>query len=294
VKKILFVTLSNIGDAVLTTPTLETLHQHYPDATIDLVCDPRSAQLFEYCPYRGQIFIKNKQDGLAGYLTLTRQIRSQHYDLAVDLKTDFLLWCARAKIKLAKVDRTDIHSAIKHHMALDQLHLHAKVPAAKIWLSDDEAQSVAQQMQDKKSILAFGIGANFEGKIWPVAQYARLTYLLADKFDCVMLLGNAKDGERSQAFKKMVNLPVLDFCGQLNLTQSCSALSHAHYFVGNDSGLGHMAAALGTPTFTIFGPGEPLRYKPWSDQAHYYQDPARNILNIEADMIYEMIQLPPV
>ena len=55
-QQILFITLSNIGDAIMTTPVLERLHQLYPDASIDLVCDPRSQSLFEHCPYRGEIF----------------------------------------------------------------------------------------------------------------------------------------------------------------------------------------------------------------------------------------------
>lgn len=289
VKKILFITLSNIGDAVLTTPTFETLHQNYPDATFDLVCDPRSAQLFEYCPYRGRLFIKNKQDGWAGYWALIRQLSAQRYDLAVDLKTDFLLWMINAKIKLKKVNHTGVHSAIKHHFALAPLNFDSRVPLAKVWLHPDEVHQIKQKIQGKKCILALGLGANFEGKVWPVEQFATLTNLLAERFDSVMLLGNAKDGKRSQAFKALVKLPVLDFCGQLTITQSCSALSQAQYFIGNDSGLGHMAAALGIPTFTIFGPGTPLRYRPWSERANYYQDPAQNILNVEADRIYSMI-----
>ena len=51
VKKILFITLSNIGDVILTTPTLEALHFKYPNAIFDIVGDKRSRILFKYCPY---------------------------------------------------------------------------------------------------------------------------------------------------------------------------------------------------------------------------------------------------
>lgn len=59
--KILLITLSNLGDAVMTTPVLEWLHQLYPGAVIDIVGDRRSSAVFSGCPYRGRILNKDKQ-----------------------------------------------------------------------------------------------------------------------------------------------------------------------------------------------------------------------------------------
>ena len=64
VNKILFISLSNIGDAVMTTPVLQALHELYPGAVIDIVGDQRSSVIFKHCPYRGKIFHKQKNSFL--------------------------------------------------------------------------------------------------------------------------------------------------------------------------------------------------------------------------------------
>jgi len=66
INKILFISLSNIGDAVMTTPVLQALHELYPEAVIDIVGDQRSSEIFKYCPFLGEIFHKHKSSFLRG------------------------------------------------------------------------------------------------------------------------------------------------------------------------------------------------------------------------------------
>ena len=61
VNKILFISLSNIGDAIMTIPVLMALHEHYPEAVVDIVGDQRSSEIFKHCPFRGEIFNKQKK-----------------------------------------------------------------------------------------------------------------------------------------------------------------------------------------------------------------------------------------
>jgi len=96
-KKILFITLSNIGDAILTTPTLEALHFKYPNAVFDIVGDKRSRILFKYCPYMNNFIEKDKGLGWYGILFLINKIRQERYDLAVDLRSDLLLYFIKSK-----------------------------------------------------------------------------------------------------------------------------------------------------------------------------------------------------
>ncbi|HEY0906587.1 MAG TPA: hypothetical protein VGE17_05250 [Methylophilus sp.] len=102
VERILFVTLSNIGDAVLTTPALMLLHRQYPQAIVDIVCDPRSAALFSHCPFRGRLLLRDKRDGWRGCWQLMQHCRQVRYDLIVDLKTDWLHHVVPAVRKLSK------------------------------------------------------------------------------------------------------------------------------------------------------------------------------------------------
>ena len=96
-KPVLFITRRHIGDAVMTTPVLELLHQRYPGTTIDIVAGPLSAALFEHCPYRGQIWRMAKGAGLADRLRLITALRRRRYELIVDLRTDGFAYLLRAR-----------------------------------------------------------------------------------------------------------------------------------------------------------------------------------------------------
>ena len=80
-------------------------------------------------------------------------------------------------------------------------------------------------------------------------------------------------------------LPVLDLCGRTSILQAAAVLQHATAFVGNDSGLGHIAAALGVPTITIFGPGDPERYRPWSENSQCVTGDSQDIRNVSVDEV---------
>ena len=290
VKSILFITLSNIGDAIMTTPVLEALHRKYPEAKIDILGDVRSQIVFKYCPYRGEFFVKQKKAGWRANLALLIKLRKKRYDLAVDLRTDGLLYLLRAKQKFAKLSskaNLHLHSVEKHMAAISSLQIKDQIIQTEVWLSDQERRVAHTVLAgyDGQRVLALGLGANFDGKIWPVSEFVALSHLLADHFDLILLLGNQQDAALSEVFIKNCKLTVLDFCGKLDLLTTAALLEKADYFVGNDSGLGHIASALKIRTFTVFGVGQPHRYRPWGQSAFWYQDPNQNISAISAKEI---------
>ena len=132
IKKILFVSLSNIGDAVMTLPTLIYLKKMYPSAKFDLICDARSVEIFQSFPSINKIYIRDKKGGISYQFRFIRKIRQTNYDLAVDLKTDFLLWFLRAKRKIRKVNNKSLHSVEKHFISIcSNLK---KIPDPKIYI----------------------------------------------------------------------------------------------------------------------------------------------------------------
>lgn len=295
VTKILFVTLSNIGDAILTTPSLEALHQQFPNAIIDIVCDKRSAIIFKHCPYLGTLIYKEKQGSWKTLLKLLKTLREKKYDIAVDLRTDVLLYFVKAKSKAFKVSNRktiNMHSVEKHYAALKALVTHP-IPSSKIWLSDNEMRLADEAIQSisQQRVLAIGIGANFEGKIWPATSFAILVNKLQPLFDVVCIFGDKNDISLSDAFKEVCDLPSIDFCGKLNLLETAAHIKKSSFFIGNDSGLGHIASALMVPTFTVFGVGQPTQYRPWGNKALWYQDPQFEIKNVDALLIASLVML---
>ena len=293
IKKILFITLSNIGDAILTTPTLEALHFKYPNAVFDIVGDKRSRILFKYCPYMNNFIEKDKSLGWYGILSLIRKIRQERYDLAVDLRSDLLLYFIKSKNFFFKASNNltlNLHSVEKHFLSIKKI-IQDKPPLTKIWLSDYESET-SRKIFNKYSntqFLALGLGANFNGKIWDVSKFIDLAKYLKDIFGVIILVGDLKDAALSEEFISEYKGVVINCCGHYNLLETAAIIKKSNFFVGNDSGLGHIASAVGTKSFTIFGVGNPYRYKPWGKNAFWIQDKNYEINNLDSKTIANKI-----
>ena len=286
VKKILFITLSNIGDVVLTSPTLLALIKQYKNAKIDVVGDSRSKILFTHCPMINGFYEKDKTKGLLGTISLIRALRKNRYDIAVDLRSDGLLYFIRAKKKFHKVRNNDVHSVVKHLQSIKEL----SIPHPAIWIgkkNEIEARKILPKKYDK--ILAIGLGANSSHKIWPAKNYAALCAMLKSSFTLVVLVGNKEDNQFTEHFKKFFDGNVININGVTDLLTTAAILKRAELFIGNDSGLGHIASAVKTKTFTIFGPGEPDRYRPWGAESYWYQNNEKDISKIKPAVIFQSI-----
>ena len=293
INKILFITLSNIGDVILTTPTLEALHFKFPNATFDIVGDKRSKILFKYCPYMDNFYEKDKDLGWCGVLLLIKKLRQKKYDLAVDLRSDGILYLVKAKKKLFKTSNKSslmLHSAEKHFLSLKNV-IKDNLPLTNIWLSDYENELTKKIIGKYKNnrFLTMGIGANFDGKIWDVSNYVELACILNNFFDVIILVGDKNDTTLSKEFISCFKGTIIDCCGYYDLLETAAIIKKSDFFVGNDSGLGHIASAVRTESFTIFGIGEPYRYRPWGDDASWIQDENHEINNIKPKTIANKI-----
>ena len=289
---ILFITLSNIGDVLLTTPVLQFLHRYDETASIDIVNDKRSSALLRHCPYRGEIFHKRKDQFLRGLPALLFELRRKRYDLIVDLRTDILAHLIRAGKRLTKTTAgRHVHAVEKHFCAVSAIAGDAKIPPTTLWLgqADKEyANTICRRLPGRKW-LCIGPGANWDKKIWPAENYTLLAQALSGEFDTVVLLGNEADKQQAQRIARCGRLPCINLCGRTALLQAAALLQRMTLFIGNDSGLGHMASAVNTPSFTLFGPGNPERYRPWGELAAWHAAPDQNIESILVDTVAEKV-----
>jgi len=281
VRHILLVTLSNIGDAVMTTPVMEALHGKHPQAIMDIVADPRSGELFAHCPYRGRVIHRDKQQGWRGSLALVRDLRRSRYDLIVDLRTDGLAWLLRGHRRLTRhgARRTEGHAVERHMEVIRRYVGTAGIPPTCLWLDGNEREFAGRTLAGLpgRRWLALGPGARWEPKRWPPGLFRELVQRCGKLFDAVVLLGSRSDADSCHTLADGLPLPCLDLAGQTRLLDAAALLERMTLFIGNDSGLGHLAAAVGTPTLTLFGPGEPQRYRPWNPRGRWLQSPNRDI-----------------
>lgn len=292
-RNFLVITLSNIGDAVMTTPVLEALHARYPDAVIDLVADRRSSAVFTHCPYRGRMVFKEKHDGWRGTLQLLRELRQTRYDLVVDLRTDGLAYLLRARRRLTKwcAKPRGPHAVEAHMGVLAALDIET-IPPTRIWLTAELQAEAAQRLHVLPGTrwLALGPGANWEPKIWPLPHFKELVERVRNDFDAIVLLGGPHDAERCERLSHNLPLETLNLAGKTNLLQAAAMLARVSVFVGNDSGLGHIASAMGTPTLTVFGPGQPDRYHPWGERARWLTSPENDLAQLRAETVADKLR----
>ncbi len=293
--RLLFVTLSNIGDLVMTTPALCALHAAYPDARIDVVADPRSSELLSRCPFLGRLEHRVKREGMAGLLGLVRRLRGERYEAIVDLRTDFLPWLLRGRRRSARWQARDFGPhAVEQHFTVASRVLPAPcaIPDPHIWLNDDDLAHATRLLGDlpgpRRLVLA--PGANWPGKCWPAASYAALACELHSEFDALILLGNAADVAALAGRFDEVGLPTLDLMGRTTLLEATAVMRQATLFVGNDSGLGHLASAAGIPSVTVFGPGRPARYRPWGRHARVVMAPDLDLERLAAATVARAVR----
>jgi ADP-heptose:LPS heptosyltransferase len=293
---LLFITRRHIGDALMTTPVLEAMHQRYPSARIDILAGPQSAILFEYCPYRGQIWRMDKGAGYQERLGLIRQLRRQHYDLIVDLRTDGLAYFLRAREKRTRWGARDriqrCHDVERHAAIFDRTLSLQALPSPVVWLdpkTTDQAQRRLRVLPGRRW-LALAPGANWGPKCWPVARFVELIAAIGEEFDGVLLLGGPDDIPRSRELAELIQYPCLNLTGDTDLLLAAGLLAKASAFVGNDSGLGHLASAVGTPSLTVFGPGEPERFHPWGCQADWMVATDRDLSKLTGQSVAERLR----
>lgn len=292
-RSILLITLSNIGDAVMTTPVLEALHARYPQAIMDIVTDARASKLFTHCPCRRDIILKNKQLGWRGTAALVRKLRRRRYDLIVDLRTDGLTLLLRARRRLTRRrSKPAGQHAVERHFGVIMQHEHLKqIPPVHIWLTEAEHSFACKLLAELpgRRWLALGPGARWENKRWPAQMFSTLATRLQTHFDAAILLGSTADQDSCAHIAATLPLPFINLAGKTDLLQATAVLQRAGLFVGNDSGLGHLAAAADTPTVSVFGPGDPQRYHPWHPRACSVQSTTGSVADVSVDTVIEQV-----
>jgi ADP-heptose:LPS heptosyltransferase len=290
---VLLVGLSNIGDAVLTTPVLNALHQLFPDAPLDIVADRRSADVYEPCPFRRTVFYKEKRTLLRGLPGLLRQLRRERYELVVDLRTDFLAYLVRARARLAKwrAQPYGPHAVERHMGVIASLYGAQALPAGSVWPGPEHHAAAARALAAGVRWLGIGPGARWPPKIWPAPRYVELIAALRTEFGGVALFGDRADAGAARAIAAASSLPCVDLCGRTTVLEAAATLGRCACFVGNDSGLGHLAAAMGTPTLTLFGPGDPARYRPWGAGATWITAPGGDLSRLEAESVAAKLRM---
>lgn len=270
---ILFITSNRVGDAVLSTGVLDWLVRTYPSAQFTIATGPYAADLFRATPRLKSLIILRKASLNRHWLGLWRACIGTRWDIIVDLRNSLisrLLW--RGKLWHHQ-GKTGLHKVVENARVL---HLDPP-PSPTIYLdqaSEQQATALLPPTSDNAPMIALGPAANWACKQWPIENFTALAkHLIAPDGSYpnarIVILADTK--EREQIVPLLDALPPerrLEVIGQ-SLPVAAACLKRCRLFIGNDSGLMHLAAAVGTPTLGLFGPGYEEIYAPWGSHAAY-------------------------
>jgi lipopolysaccharide heptosyltransferase II len=271
IKKILVVSLSNIGDIVLTFPVIDILKRDFPDAQLDLIVGPNGESLVCGNPYFRKVFVYHKSQSPLSILKWLRELAAEKYDLAVDLRNTaipFLIF-AKHKTPLMIVRPKVGHMREQHLARLKSVHNFTSSQAAKIslFISSADEDIVLQFLKPLGSArkVVFAPGSRAESKRWQKEGFAKLADYLIEHYGVqVVFTGDQNDVEVVSKISTLMKNPSLDLTGKLTLPQSAYVLSLSDLAIVNDSAPMHLASYLNVPVVALFGPTDPKRYGPWS------------------------------
>ncbi|HLY46007.1 MAG TPA: glycosyltransferase family 9 protein [Stellaceae bacterium] len=264
--RILFVTATRIGDAVLSTGLLSHVVGRYPGARLSIAAGPVAAPLFEAVPGLERLLVMRKQRAALHWLALYARTVRHRWDLVVDLRGSALAWLLRAGERrvMAKGD------ASEHRVRqLARLFALDPPPNPVLWTLPRHERSAAALLPPGPPVLAIGPAANWRGKEWRAERFAELARRLTATGGLLpgaRIAVMAAAHERAQAAPLLAALPparLIDLVGKTDLLTAAAVLRRCALFIGNDTGLMHIAAASGAPTLGLFGPSPTEQYAPW-------------------------------
>ncbi|OUI97285.1 heptosyltransferase [Acetobacter indonesiensis] len=260
--RILFITATRLGDAVLSTGLLAHLIRHVPDARFTIVCGPVAAGLFQNLPGLERVIVMEKRKHDLHWLDLWKNCIGQKWDLAIDLRGSAITIFLNTRKRLIMRGGRRPGLRVAH---LGQVLKLSPPPQPTVWLNDADQTMADQILPVSGPLIAFGPTANWTGKIWPTDRYLALWAAVSKTLPAarpVIFYGPGQQ-ERMLAQPVLEALPnAIDAGGHFSLTQVATMLTRCCLYIGNDSGLMHLAAASGTPTLGLFGPSRASEYAP--------------------------------
>lgn len=295
--KILFNTLSNIGDVILSLPALDRLIAVYPKADITVLCGERALGIFEDNFYIKRCIAFKRKVSPWDRIKLMLDLRKNEYDLIVDLKNSALPLFLKAKYKtypwfnapgelmhmsqrhLYKVKKFIPPLLLENMPYKEGAGLHQETPQPgglllrkALYISDRDRLRVANLLYevnvaiDDKFIL-IGPGARSHIKRWPEPKFAELCDRLAGELEQkIVLVADNNDSEVCDAVKSQMHNSAVNLCGETSLKSLAALIEKAQIIISNDSAIMHLASYLDRPTLAIFGPTDYKKYGPWSSR----------------------------
>jgi len=289
---VLLIRLRSIGDTVLSTPSLFALRRFLPNAEIDILVEDWVAPVLEGHPHADNVVVLER-GGMISRARLARQIRSTGYDVVYNLHggttATFLTRAtgARHRVGLKTYQYAQLHNhqapsplllwgQQKTHSVEQQLALLGWTgvpvtdrPRTQLAVTPEADAVVNQQLaeaglEDRKIALIHPAAA-FATKQWATENFARVAESLAERGFAPVAIAGPNEHAILESLIDQTSVRIVSL--DLSLPEVVALAARSQIFVGNDSGIAHIANAVETPSVVIFGSSNVAHWRPWNKAA---------------------------
>ena len=293
--RIVVLRTDRLGELLLTLPLAQALRQAHPDAHITFVVQERYAELVRLAPGVDRVLGVpwwGRRVRWRDARALIRQLRREQFELALVANPHkWLHWAVwRAHIprrigydrkwawcltdRVPDIKASALRHEIEWNVALAKpLGVTAIRPQLALPVDDAAQRAIRERLTAMgvawhAPVIALHPWASTVEKRWPAAFFQRAARALAAEYGAtIIVIGGDEHAAEAAEFCRPVT--AINLTGQLTLVELAACLRQCALLISNDSGPAHLAAAVGTPTITLFGSAHaaqgPIRWRPWGD-----------------------------
>jgi len=289
ITRILIIQLGDIGDVVWATPMFRAVKGAYPQAAVSVLvredlgalleADPSLHKIFEVKRYKGNLIEKIRKN-----IRFLRTLRQEHLDLVLDVRLDdrgaFMAFFTGAPIRISIFHRNipwrnrlfthlidpyppnaETRAAAEQSLQIVRAFgIDVKDTIPKLWVGDKTVEKMRRLLSREgvagtKDYVSINPFSRWPYKEWNREKWIQIIdWLWNDYKVSAVIVGSSEEKEGAEYIKNHSCGQVFNLTGKTTLGELAGLLSLSLLHIGVDSAAPHIAAALGTPTVTIYGP----------------------------------------
>lgn len=267
VQNILIVTLSNIGDVILTTPVMTAVKKKFPDAKLTVVVGPKAKALLSGSTSVDRVVVYDKKVNLIEKLKFLRELRQERYDWVIDLRNTAIPYLVKTRKRSPMIRLCKELSFRKRHLEIlksmtDDV---TDFSAFDFYNPLDEKSAVekvtAEGVRAKRGWIAVAPVAASELKTWKLDGFKKvIERLLEESEEDIVLVGDKREGEIMEPLVAVNPKRVHNLGGKTTLRELAAIVARASLLLTNDSAVMHLGYEMDRPVVAIFGPTHHQKY----------------------------------
>ncbi|MDX2498897.1 MAG: glycosyltransferase family 9 protein [Deltaproteobacteria bacterium] len=284
---ILIILMGSLGDVARGLCLVSHIKDHLPTSKVSWLIEKRRTDMVGFNPRLDRVIVFDRSRGISGVWDLYQSLRRKHFDIALDLQRIFksgffsLLSGAERRIGFHRKNTKEFNwllnneyipyfsedrSKLEHYLKFTEYLELPKLDTADFGFATlDVNRTVPPSVAEiQGTFIAVVMGSSWDSKDWNFSGYHNFVrYIIETQNRHVVLLGGNSQMKLAADLVEKLNSPnVIDLTGN-SLLEMTAVLKAAAAAVGPDSGPGHLAAAVGTPYVTLFGPTPAKRHAPY-------------------------------